>query len=58
MLTLGIVFLLCGATFLIVGLTTHLLALSVVAPAFIALGITFTAISKVRAKRAENVADS
>jgi hypothetical protein len=50
-LTLGFAFLACGVTFLFVGLSAHLLPLSTMAPAFIALGVVFMAVSRARSKR-------
>ena len=50
MLTLGFVFTACGLTFLVVGLTTHLVALWALGPAFMGLGIVFLATPKVRSR--------
>ena len=50
-LTLGIVFLATGATFLIVGLTTHMLVMWSLGPAFIVLGGVFMGVAMSRNKR-------
>jgi hypothetical protein len=48
MQAIGIAFLGCGASFLGVGLATHMLAFSVMGPAFLGLGIVFLATSRAR----------
>lgn len=48
---IGLVFLLCGVTFLVVGLSTKLLVFSTIGPAFLTLGIVFLAISKARSRK-------
>ena len=45
LLTLGIAFMGSGATFLIIGLTTHLAAMWAIGPALLVLGVVFLAIS-------------
>ena len=52
MVTLGIVFLACGVTFLAVAFTTHLAPLYAVGLVEFALGIVFMVLAKTRAKRA------
>jgi hypothetical protein len=48
LLILGFAFLACGATFLIVGLTTHLVPFLTLGPACIVLGIVFLSTSRSR----------
>jgi hypothetical protein len=49
---LGMVVLLSGATFLIVGLSTKMTAMWTIGPAFLVLGMVFLVTASVRAKRA------
>jgi UPF0716 family protein affecting phage T7 exclusion len=51
MLTIGFVFLAAGVLFLAVGLSTHILAFSVLGPSLIGLGTFFVVTSKVREKK-------
>ena len=53
-LTLGIVFIASGTTFLMVGLLTHMLALWAIGPSLAGVGIAFLAVFKSRSARANS----
>ncbi len=52
LLTLGFVFFAAGTTFLAVGLSTHILAFTVLGPSLMAVATIFLATSKVHERRA------